>query len=110
MTFFSWQTDPLLYDEHPILENAWLTANKLLEKGEEERIFSERTTLKLKLYPILVRKIDFVRKRQSDRILARFPFKVLTAEERALIQHKELLLAEQVRNYFYRSLDDSIRS
>ena len=110
MTFFSWQTDPLLYDERPTPANAWLTANKLIEQGQQDRIFSDRTTLTLELYPILVRKVDFLRERQSDRILARFPFKVLTAEEKALIAHKELLLAEQIRNYFYRSLDDSIRS
>ena len=110
MTFFTWQTDPLLYDKHPIPANAWLTANQLIEQGQLERIFYDRVALKLELYPILVRKIDFVRKRTGDRVLARFPFKVLTAEEKALLQRKGLLLAEFLHHYFYRSLDDSIRS
>ncbi|RLI70901.1 hypothetical protein DRO91_01395 [Candidatus Heimdallarchaeota archaeon] len=110
MTFFTWQTDPLLYDEQPVQENAWTTANKLIERGQFEHIFYDRAALKLELYPILVRKTDFVRKRTSDRILARFPFKVLTEDEIAAINDRLLSLAEHVHHYFYRSIDFSIRS
>ncbi|RLI71871.1 hypothetical protein DRO91_05100 [Candidatus Heimdallarchaeota archaeon] len=106
----TWRCDPLLYDPQAVSADAWLTANKLIEQGQLERIFYDPAALKLELYPILVRKVDFLQERQSDRILARFPFKVLTEDEIAAINDRLLSLAEQVHHYFYRSIDFSIRS
>ncbi|MCF2142432.1 MAG: hypothetical protein K9W42_01865 [Candidatus Heimdallarchaeota archaeon] len=106
----TWRCDPLLYDPQAVSADAWLTANKLIEQGQLERIFYDQAALKLELYPILVRKVDFLRERQSDRILARFPFKVLTEDEIAAINDRLLSLAEHVHHYFYRSIDFSIRS
>ena len=88
--------------------NDWLTANKLLEAEQGEKIFADRDTLTLNLYPILVRRVDFVRESDGDRVLSRFPFLVLTEEEKELIQNKILLIAEFARDYFYRSITSGI--
>lgn len=107
--FISWKTDPLLYDNEPITADTWLTANRLIELNRQKDIFycEEQT---LNLYPILVKKIDFIRKNSTDRILSRFPFLVLTQEEKNLIQSKILLISEFTRDYFYRSINDSTKS
>jgi len=110
VSVITWQNDPLLFDPECQVQNEWLTANKLIENGQEEKIFADRTTLTLNLFPILVRRIDFVRKQKSDRILSRFPFLVLSEEEKELIKSKILLIAEFARNYFYKSLNDGILS
>ena len=110
MSVITWQNDLLLFDPECQVQNDWLTANKLIENGQEEKIFADRTTLTLNLFPILVRRIDFVRKQKSDRILSRFPFLVLSEEEKELIKSKILLIAEFARNYFYKSLNDGILS
>ena len=88
--------------------NDWLTANKLIEAGQEEKIFADKDSLTLNLYPILVRRVDFIRENDNDRILSRFPFLVLTDEEKTSIKSKILLIAEFVRDYFYRSITSGI--
>ncbi len=98
----NWQNDPFLLDAKPTPINDWLTANKLLAKEsqkENSNDNSDLTSLKgewfvpcndnvwsLNLYSILVRKIDFVRVKDSDRILSRFPFLVLRLEEKEWIK------------------------
>jgi len=109
MAVINWQTDPLLMDPEPAKMNEWLTANKILESDSQKiNSFIDLETLTLNLYPILVRKIDFVRRKDSDRILSRFPFLVLTDEEKALIKSKILLIAEFARDYFYKSINSGI--
>jgi len=94
--------------------NDWLTANKLLSKdtltSKEGKRYAlvNKNTLSLNLYPILVRKIDFIREKESDRILSRFPFIVLTEEEKDLIKKEILLIAETARDYFYRAINSKI--
>jgi len=88
--------------------NDWLTANKLIEAGQEEKIFADKDSLTLNLYPILVRRVDFIRENDNDRILSRFPFLVLTDEEKASIKSKILLIAEFARDYFYKSITSGI--
>jgi len=89
--------------------NEWLTANKILESNSNKMdSFIDLETLTLNLYSILIRKIDFVRDKESDRILSRFPFLVLTDEEKTLIKNKILLISEFARDYFYRSTNSGI--
>lgn len=108
VTIINWLTDPLLFDPECAPMNDWLTANKLLVAGQGEKIFADKNSLTLNLYSILVRRVDFVRESDGDRVLSRFPFLVLTKEERALIQNKILLIAEFARDYFYRSITSGI--
>jgi len=109
LVIISWQNDPLLLDPEPAAMNEWLTANKILESNSNKMdSFIDLETLTLNLYPILIRKIDFVRDKESDRILSRFPFLVLTDEEKTLIKSKILLIAEFARDYFYRSTNSGI--
>jgi len=109
LVIISWQNDPLLLDPEPTVMNEWLTANKILESGSPDvSSFIDLKTLTLNLYSILIRKIDFVRDKESDRILSRFPFLVLTDEEKTLIKSKILLIAEFARDYFYRSTNSGI--
>jgi len=109
MAVINWQNDPLLLDPEPTPMNDWLTTNKMLESDSNNTdSFIDLETLTLNLYPVLVRKIDFVRKKDSDRILSRFPFLVLTDEEQVLIKSKILLVAEFARDYFYKSINSSI--
>jgi len=109
MTVINWQTDPLLLDPEPTPMNDWLTANKVIESDSQKiDSFIDQETLTLNLYPILVRKIDFVRVKDSDRVLSRFPFLVLTDEEKTLFKNKILLIAEFARDYFYKSINSGI--
>ncbi len=103
-----WSTDPLLYDKDCTNFPHWITANKLVEKNQIDKIFLDQDSLTLNLFPILVHRIDFVRKKTSDRILSRFPFLVLTDEEKHRIKEKDLLISEVARNYFYKSVNKSI--
>lgn len=120
----TWKNDPLLLDSKTTQINEWVTANDLLSMelhgnnsnankdlaSIEGNWFSScnNSVCSLNLYSILVRKIDFVRKKTSDRILARFPFLVLSEEENELIQKNILLIAECARNYFYKSINSGI--
>ncbi|TET27865.1 MAG: hypothetical protein E3J70_11085 [Candidatus Heimdallarchaeota archaeon] len=110
----NWSNDPLLFDPEPSPMNDWLTANKLLSKdtlaSKEGKLYAlvNENILSLNLYPILVRKIDFIREKESDRILSRFPFIVLTEEEKELIKKEILLIAETARDYFYRAINSKI--
>ncbi|MGC9780059.1 MAG: hypothetical protein HZR80_12510 [Candidatus Heimdallarchaeota archaeon] len=103
----TWKNDPIFFDSEPLPVNQWLNANELIEKGQAKQIFLSDTEM-LNLYPIMVRKSDFVRVKTSDRIMARFPFVVLGKSEQELIRAKILLLSEFVRNYFYQSINKSI--
>ena len=105
MTVRSWFSDPIYFDPQP--NAAWVNANELLEAGRKHEVFlADRQTLNL--YPILVRRSDFLRRNASDRVLARFPFLRLTPEERDVFSQQELLVAELLRDYFYRSVDRRI--
>ncbi len=125
MVPLTWQNDPLLLDAVPTPINEWLTANKLLSRNKTENnltidintiassennwfSFCNDSVCSLNLYSILVRKIDFVRGKKSDRIISRFPFLVLSKKETELIKKKNLLIAEFARNYFYKSINSSI--
>ncbi len=102
-----WSNDPLLLDKNPAKMNDWETANTLIEQERLKRVINEDLSF-TNLYGIMVRKIDFVRKKKSDRIIARFPFLVITDEQKEQIQAKILLIAEAARDYFYRSINKSI--
>lgn len=110
----NWINDPLLLDIEPTHINNWSTANSLLSQkplaSNEGHWYAlvNKNTLKLNLFPILVRRIDFVREKNSDRILSRFPFLVLTEEEKDSINNKILLVAEITRDYFYRVINSKI--
>ncbi|MGC9778033.1 MAG: hypothetical protein HZR80_02190 [Candidatus Heimdallarchaeota archaeon] len=108
MSVINWQNDSLLLDPDNLPQNEWVTANKLLEVGQGERIFANCETLTLQLYPVLVHRIDFLRDKASNRILSRFPFLVLTAEEKELIKNKILLIAEFAWDYFYKSFNSGL--
>ncbi len=103
----TWTNDPQLLDKHPINYNNWETANTLIEQEGLKRVINEDLSF-TNLYGIMVRKIDFVRKKKSDRIIARFSFLVITDEQKEQIQAKILLIAEAARDYFYRSINKSI--
>ena len=102
-----WSTDPLLLDEKPIKYNGWETANTLIQKEGLEAVLTKDLSFK-NLYGIMIRKIDFVRTKSSDRIIARFPFLVLTEQMKELIRKDILLISEIVRDYFYKSVNKSI--
>ena len=120
----NWQNDPLLLDKVPKQINDWATANKLLAKKNHEEQAKGNNSLtshednwffpcndnnhSINLYSILVRKIDFVRGKESDRILSRFPFIVLTQEEKKSIKENVLLIAEFAQDYFYKSINSGI--
>lgn len=105
----TWLNDPFLLDPEPTSMNDWLTSNKLLENDSSNVVsFIDLETLTLNLYSILIRKIDFVKDKDSDRVLSRFPFLVLISDEIPLIKRKILLIAEFARNYFYKSINSSI--
>jgi len=102
-----WSTDPLLLDEKPIKYNDWETANTLIQKEGLETVLKKNLSFK-NLYGIMVRKIDFVRTKSSDRIIARFPFLILTEQMKEVIRKDILLMSEAVRDYFYQSINKSI--
>lgn len=105
----NWQTDPLLLDPSPVSFDTWVTANQLLSQDTNSLYsFLDPNTLTLNLYSLLIRKIDFVRDSDGDRILSRFPFLVLTEDELTILQSKILLIAQAARDYFYKSINENI--
>lgn len=102
----NWLSDPIYFDSEPLPVNQWLNANELISNKKREEIFLDNDILNL--YPIMVRRIDFVRTKPSDRILARFPYVNITEEEKELILDKQLLISEKLRDYFYQSDNRSI--
>ncbi|NPD90693.1 MAG: hypothetical protein HGN29_18435, partial [Asgard group archaeon] len=102
-----WSTDPLLLDDKPIKYNDWETANTLIQKEGLEVVLNKDLAFK-NLYGIMTRKIDFVRTKSSDRIIARFPFLVLTEQIKEVIRKDILLMSEMVRDYFYKSINKSV--
>lgn len=110
----NWSNDSLLFDPEPTFMNDWMTANKLLANdsltSNEGKWYAlvNNNILSMNLYPILVRKNDFLREKDSDRIISRFPFIVLTEEEKELIKKKILLIAEIARDYFYKAINSKI--
>jgi len=105
----NWKTDPLLLDPEPTPMNEWFTANKILssDSNNADSIIDNKT-LTLNLYPILIRKIDFVLQNKNDRVLTRFPYRVLTKDEIKFIQSNVLTIAHIVRDYFYPIINDKI--
>lgn len=110
-------------DHIPTKHENWLTANNLLSDCKNVNDSANNNTqdsnkkcwfaqcnniYSLNLYSILVRKIDFVNEKESDRIITRFPFLVFQPEESDLIKKKILLVAECARNYFYKSINSKI--
>jgi len=104
--FLNWQTDPLLIDPTPLKQNNWVTANELLDTGQSERFLTP--TGQLQLYPIMVRKVDFV---SGERILQSFPYIKLDLLWIDKIRENSLALAEKIYYYFTDSnISKSIRS
>ncbi len=102
MTVLNWQNDPIYFDDVSKEVNHWINANELMENNRQEEIFLPNTET-LNLFPILVRRADFLRENSSDRILARLPFIQLTEKEKVLFKNQELLVSEKLRDYFYQS-------
>jgi len=107
MAVLNWRTDPVYFDPEPFPVNEWLNANELIEAGNKVSIIRD-PDLQFNLFPMLVRRVDFVRTKPSDRILARFPFVNITKEEEDRILDKQLLISEKLRDYFYQSDNRSI--
>ncbi|MHA1126277.1 MAG: LAGLIDADG family homing endonuclease, partial [Candidatus Heimdallarchaeota archaeon] len=91
----NWQSDPLLIDSTPIVQNSWLTANDLLERNPKA-IFASRS-MQLELFKIMIRKIDFI---TGERILQSFPYIALDNKWLKIIRKKSLSLAEKAHFYF----------
>ena len=69
----NWQTDPLLFDQDTKQVNDWINANDLIKQNCRKKIFlADGQTLNL--FPLMVRRVHFVRSKSSDRVMARFPF------------------------------------
>jgi transcriptional regulator with XRE-family HTH domain len=96
--FVTWQTDPLLFDTQPTKKNNWLTANELLVRSTQEKFFSQ--TNQLLLYPIMIRKIDFI---TGERIIQSFPYLLLDTKWVTIIRKQTLKLAEKAHYYFQES-------
>ena len=105
-TPLNWLTDPCYFDLEPQPVNQWVNANDLIKLNRQEEILLDKD--KLNLFPIMVRRVDFVREKSSDRVLRRFPYLKITAEEKEIITTNRLLIAERCRDYFYRSENKSI--
>ncbi len=98
----NWQEDPIYFDSEARPVSEWLNANELVTNNRINDIFLEDKKT-LNLYPLMVRRSDFIREKSADRILARFPYVQLTEEEKEIITSQELLIAEKLRDYFYKS-------
>ena len=93
--FLTWRTDPFLLDVEPKVQNTWLTANELLETRQNKLFITP--TEQLLLYPIMIRKTDFV---SGERILQSFPYILLDNEFITKIRKQSLALAEKAYHYF----------
>jgi len=98
LEFLHWRTDPFLVDSEPLKQNTWLTANGLLE-SKQNNLFQTPTS-QLLLYPLMIRKIDFV---SGERLLQSFPYILLNKEWIINIRKKSLILAEKANHYFQKS-------
>ena len=76
----TWKNDPIQFDSEPLPVNQWLNANQLIEQNRDMDIFLT-DGLQLNLYPVMVRKNDFVRKKSS------------------LLLYQALPSPESIRNY-----------
>ena len=104
-TFLHWESDPLLLDPTPAVQNTWLTANELLKKRQGDKFQTE--TGRLLLYPIMLRKVDFV---LGERIIQSFPYILLNQEWVSRIRKHSLTHAEKAHHYFLSSnISKSIR-
>ena len=103
----NWLDDPLLFDFEPQPVNQWVNANELIQQNRSNEVFLSDGQ-HLNLYPMMIRKNDFVRKKSSDRIMARFPFLVIDGEIQEQIINKILLISEVTQDYFYKSINKSI--
>ncbi len=103
--FLRWDSDPLLLDPTPLKQNTWITANRLLAQEQQEKFLT--ASKYLFLYPILIRKIDFI---SGERILQSFPYIVLDQEWALRIRKQSLALAENSHYYFMGSnISKSVR-
>lgn len=96
--FLNWRTDPLLVDPEPLKPNTWLTANELLESNRRDSYITP--TEQLLLYPIMIRKHDFI---SGERILQSFPYILVNKEWINKIRKKSLSLADKSHHYFMKS-------
>ncbi len=103
----TWNTDPLLFDSIPLPKNSWETANSLITQGKVAKIFQYKFP-KISLYPIMIRKNDFI---SNERLLQSLPYIVLSPFWKETLRKQSLRLAERCRLYFDNSTADySIRS
>ena len=103
--FLHWESDPLLLDLTPTVQNTWVTANELLEKETRDKFQTEAE--RLLLYPIIIRKVDFI---TGERILQSFPYILLNQEWISRIRKQSLAHAEKAHHYFLGSnISKSIR-
>jgi len=94
--FLTWRTDPYLLDDKPVVENIWLTVNKLIEKQAGSRTFLQAEILNL--YSFMIRKIDF---QSGNRLLQRLPYITLPDALATEIRKNSLFLAERCHHYFH---------
>ena len=104
--FLNWRTDPMLVDPEPLAQNTWLTANDLLESNRRDSFID--STGQLLLYPIMIRKSDFI---TGKRILQSFPYIRLDRVWIDKIRKNSLAIAEKIHYYLIDSnISKSIRS
>ncbi|MGC9778210.1 MAG: helix-turn-helix domain-containing protein [Candidatus Heimdallarchaeota archaeon] len=97
--FLNWRTDPLLVDVESKAQNNWFTANELLESDRRDSFIT--SSGQLLLYPIMIRKIDFI---SGERLLQSFPYILLDKEWISFIRKQSLALAEKTHHYFLKSI------
>ncbi len=105
--FINWRTDSLLFDSESTPPNRWETANSLIKTDKITQI-PQIDFPTLPLYPIMIRKIDFL---SSDRLLQTLPYISLNTTWSGLLRKQSLNLAERCKHYFADSTaDHSIRT
>lgn len=102
MNRLSWKNDPLLFDTEPVDQRYWVTANGLIKRQQSSEIFFRNNAL-LNIYPIMIRKIDFV---VSERTLQVMPYVVLSKQWSHKLRKKSLAVAERAHYYFKDSAAD----
>lgn len=96
-TLHTWQNDPLLINQTPTNVDNWTTANKLIQQERPNRLYLIPNTLNL--YGVLIKKADFIRRTDRDRIFARMPYVQLRGSLRSLIEERFETLGQKVCHY-----------